>query len=183
MKKFHKGYDHRDNVKLSSLDFAHGGGHVWGGPYRAASMVPGKAFRINMAKEVVGRADLLVPTVDFGLPNVELFKFALLEAGRRLMRGESVFVGCGYGYGRTGTFIAVLYKLNREVLYLLRRGDFGDCAFLDPVYEVRKGYRPEAVETAAQEAFVRDFDTWGLARRLAFREKPPVLFDKRLWGL
>lgn len=174
-------------LRRTTLNFAHAGGQLWGGPYREYRSVPGiefdKVFRINMALEIRMPAELVVPTKDYGVPLTHLFNFALLEAGRRLLRGETVFVGCGYGHGRTGTLIAALYKLNREVLYLLRRGTFEDWAFYDPVLEARRGYRLEAIETPAQEAFVRGFDMRRLAQRLAFRARPSVVFDKRFWGL
>jgi protein-tyrosine phosphatase len=136
-----------------------------------------------MAPEVKAPSDLVVPTRDFGVPPEELFKFALHAAATRLIKGGHVYVGCGYGIGRTGTFIAALCKLNREVLYLTRRGrGLGDDAVRDPVEEARRCYLERAVETTEQAKFVRGLDLFWLSRRIAARIKPTVLFDKRLYG-
>jgi hypothetical protein len=175
-------------VRVARMTFAYAGGLVYGGPYADLGSVPNPRpplglLRINMAPEVKAPSDLLVPTRDFGVPPEELFKFALHAAAKTLVTGGTVYVGCGYGIGRTGTFIAALCKLNREVLYLTRRGwGMGDDAVRDPVEEVRELYLERAVETREQAQFVRSLDLFWVARRIAARIKPTVLFDKRFWG-
>jgi len=94
-----------------------------------------------------------------------------------------VFVGCGYGIGRTGTFLAGLCKLSQDVRYLLRDVDLSARdADYDAVRDVRERYLPHAVETREQRAFVDRLDVRPLARRIARKQKPWVVFDKRYWG-
>lgn len=161
-------------------------GTLFGGAFRDAGRMKvtgAKLYRVNMAQEIRKPADIVVPTQDFGTPPEGIFKHALLKAAKHLIRGGVVYVGCGYGIGRTGTFIAAMCKLNREVLYLTRRAkQVGDDAILDPVQDARRVYLPNAVETEAQEEFVRNLNVTGLARRLAFRIKPTVVLDKRFYG-
>lgn len=180
--KFHS----MPTVRKAQLDFAYAGGSLLGGPYSQVKRVryppSGGMLRINMAPEVKAPADLVVPTRDFGVPPEELFKFALHAAAKTLIKGGQVYVGCGYGIGRTGTFIAAMCKLNREVLYLTRRGrGLGDDSLMDPVSEVRERYLDRAVETTEQAQFVRGLDLFWVARRIAVRIKPTVVFDKRFY--
>jgi len=58
--------------------------------------------------------------------------------------GERVEVGCAGGLGRTGTVLACMASL-------------GGVPPGEAVAWVRANYRPAAVETAEQEAFVRRF--------------------------
>lgn len=173
--------------RLVPLDFGYAGGRVYAGPYRSvyrSSEISNRALLINMAAEIRQPADITIPTHDFGVPPDGIFRHALFKAGRQLLSGGIVFVGCGYGIGRTGVFLAALCKVNRELLYVLRRGrELGDDAKRDPVEEVRALYLPAAVETEAQACFVRGLGVRTITRRLAVREKPAVLFDNRFWGL
>lgn len=169
--------------RLVRLDFAYAGGHLYAGPFKYAGQTGGHVYKVNLAQELKYPADIVVPTVDFGVPPEGLFKHALLQAAKHLASGGSVYAGCGFGIGRTGTFVAALCKLNREVLWLTRRAkNLGDDAMTDPVAEARSVYLPSAVETDAQQAFVRDLDVAGIARRVAFRMQPSILFDKRWWN-
>jgi len=85
---------------------------------------------------------------DFGLPeNPELAAQQITEAFGRARDGELVEVGCLGGSGRTGTVLACMAVL----------------AGVPPeqaVAWVRGSYRPEAVETADQEAWVGWFAEW-----------------------
>jgi len=85
---------------------------------------------------------------DFGVPEdpTEL-QHGLGTLWDRAHRGESVELGCLGGHGRTGTALACLAVL---------AGHPAD----DAVRWVRQAYCPGAVETAAQESFVR---RWGEA--------------------
>jgi protein-tyrosine phosphatase len=171
------------------LDFAYGGGKLFAGPYREWVNIQrnltdlNTLFRVKLAEEITGESDMVVPVRDFGVPPEGPFKAALYEAGVRLMDGKDVFAGCGFGIGRTGTYIAALCKLHREVVYILRRSrQGGDDVETDPVEEARDLYRSTAVETEDQELFVRELDLSRVARALAFRKKRLVVLDKRFWG-
>lgn len=173
-------------VREVYLNFANSaGGKVFGGPFsewRGAKRLP-KVLLINMAEEARQPADITVPTQDFGVPPMQPFKSALVAAAQHLLKDGSVFVGCGYGIGRTGTFLAGLCKLHQEVLYLLRQSNtFSDHLKYDAVQDVRDRYLRNAVETQAQREFVERLDVTGMARRIAFRLRPTVVFDKRFWG-
>jgi protein-tyrosine phosphatase len=85
---------------------------------------------------------------DFGLPvNPELAAQQIAEAFGRAGRDGLVEVGCLGGSGRTGTVLACMAVL----------------AGVPPAHAVawvRTSYRPEAVETADQEAWVQWFAEW-----------------------
>jgi protein-tyrosine phosphatase len=81
---------------------------------------------------------------DFSLPaDPEQLRAVLTEAWER-SAGERVEIACRGGTGRTGTALACLAVLD---------GVPPDEA----VAFVRAGYRPRAVETRGQAAFVRGF--------------------------
>jgi protein-tyrosine phosphatase len=85
---------------------------------------------------------------DFGLPaNPELAAQQIVDAFGRARSGELVEVGCLGGSGRTGTVLACMAVL-------------AGVPSPDAVAWVRASYRPEAVETADQEAWVRWFAEW-----------------------
>ena len=85
---------------------------------------------------------------DFGLPvEPEVAAGQIAAAFRRARRGELVEVGCLGGSGRTGTVLACMAVL-------------ADVAPAQAVAWVRASYRPEAVETADQEAWVQWFAEW-----------------------
>ncbi len=81
---------------------------------------------------------------DFRLPgDTDVLRSALISAWERAA-DERVEVACGGGTGRTGTALACLAVLD---------GVPADRA----VTFVRRGYRPRAVETPGQRAFVARF--------------------------
>ncbi len=90
---------------------------------------------------------------DFGVPtHGETAAQQIADAYDRARRGELVEVGCLGGLGRTGTVLscmAVLAGVPAE----------------EAVAWVRSTYRPGAVETAAQEAWVEWFARWVSDRR------------------
>ena len=89
---------------------------------------------------------------NFGLPtNSELAAQQIVDAFDRAWRGELVEVGCLGGRGRTGTALACMAVLAAVPL-------------AEAVAWVRASYRPEAVETADQEAWVRWFAEWADAQ-------------------
>jgi hypothetical protein len=85
---------------------------------------------------------------DFGLPeNPELAAQQIAEAFGRARRGALVEVGCLGGSGRTGTVLACMAVL-------------AGVSPAEAVAWVRAAYRPDAVETSDQEAWVRWFAEW-----------------------
>ena len=85
---------------------------------------------------------------DFGLPeDPELATQQIAEAFGRARGGELVEVGCLGGSGRTGTVLACMAVL-------------AGVPSAEAVGWVRASYRPEAVETADQEAWVGWFADW-----------------------
>jgi hypothetical protein len=94
----------------------------------------------------------LVAWPDFGLPEEpEVAARQIVDAFDRAERGELVEVGCLGGSGRTGTVLACMAIL-------------AGVAPGEAVEWVRDAYRPEAVETAEQEAWVEWFGRWAEPR-------------------
>ncbi|MDB5370867.1 MAG: hypothetical protein JWP20_2425 [Roseomonas sp.] len=85
-------------------------------------------------------AAILLPVPDFGLPSLPPLR-AALAGTLRVLPGQTVYVGCRAGLGRTGTVLACLARLSGVTE--------------DPVEWVRRHYHPCAIETAAQEDFAR----------------------------
>jgi len=89
-------------------------------------------------------ADLIV-WPDFGLPaEPEVAAGQINDAFSRARRGELVEIGCLGGSGRTGTAPACMAVL-------------AGVPAAEAVPWVRAAYRPEAVETPEQEAWVQWF--------------------------
>jgi protein-tyrosine phosphatase len=82
------------------------------------------------------------PIVDFGVPaDPAAFARLLQRVGGRLVGGAGVLVHCNAGLGRTAVVLASVLKAHG-----LRT---------DPVAELRRVYRPTAMQEPTQEAFVR----------------------------
>ena len=82
------------------------------------------------------------PVRDFGVPeDGAAFLRLLAQLRARLAAGEGVLVHCNAGLGRTAVALGTL---------LVTSGFAGD-----PVAELRRIYRPGAMQEPAQEAFVR----------------------------
>lgn len=82
---------------------------------------------------------------DFGLPQrYEVAAELICRAFTRAKKGERVEVGCKGGLGRTGTVLACMAAL-------------GGVPTDQVVDWVRANYNPYAVETSAQERWVRWF--------------------------
>jgi hypothetical protein len=94
----------------------------------------------------------LVAWPDLGLPTDDAdAEAAIHEALRRARAGEGVEVGCVGGLGRTGTVLACLAVLT---------GVPAD----DAVAWVREHHDPAAVETPAQQRWVRSFSNRSIDR-------------------
>jgi protein-tyrosine phosphatase len=88
---------------------------------------------------------------DFGLPeNPGLAAQQIVDAFGEARRGGLVEVGCLGGSGRTGTALACMAVL-------------AGVPATEAVAWVRASYRPQAVETTEQEAWVRWFAEWATA--------------------
>jgi protein-tyrosine phosphatase len=84
--------------------------------------------------------------VDFGAPrDAAGFARVLRDVGRRLAEGDGILVHCNAGLGRTAVVLASILKVHGLVL--------------DPVTELRRIYRPTAMQEPVQEAFVRGLST------------------------
>ena len=90
----------------------------------------------------------IVAWPDFGLPDEpEVAARQIAGAFRRAQEGELIEVGCLGGSGRTGTVLACMAVL-------------AGVPAEEAVAWVRGVYRPQAVETPEQEAWVEWFGRW-----------------------
>lgn len=113
-----------------------------GGPFR---YMPDGYFGVCLLEHFDGEWDgLHMPIRDFGTPaKTAVVEDALVATFNALLQGKKVWVGCAGAYGRTGLFLGLLAKA---------------AGVEDPVEYVRDHYHPSAIETAAQEEYVRRFD-------------------------
>ena len=94
----------------------------------------------------------LVAWPDFGVPtDPEVAAGQISDAFARARSGELVEVGCLGGTGRTGTVLACMAVL-------------AGVPAAEAVPWVREAYRPSAVETSEQEAWVLWFADWSAAQ-------------------
>lgn len=134
---------------------------VRGGPWRKAPR-DGHSLTVCLAEEQCRHGDphpnLLLKVADYGVPssNSRSTQVIMRRVFQALLNGQPVYVGCGWGRGRTGLFLALLAKA---------------CGAKDPVQYVRENYLPVAVETPEQEKFVAQFSVGDL----------PWLLRRKLW--
>lgn len=139
---------------------------VYGGPYRDRNRVEEalktvKLVGVKMAEEINEPCSINVPTRDFSVPNLTLLMQGLYRAEEALVRGETLYVGCMGGTGRTGLFMASLAKMFGQGKDGVMKRDWKtgqDVPVERHVAHVRATYRSHAVETELQEAFIRDLD-------------------------
>ena len=113
---------------------------IYAGAFQNASVM---MVRVCLAGELRAKYDhdLSIDWPDFAPPPPEVRE--LLEEVRMHMRMQHpVYVGCYGGTGRTGTFLALLAKMD---------------GIESPIAYVRNEYRKQAVETRPQERFIRDY--------------------------
>jgi protein-tyrosine phosphatase len=104
--------------------------------------VPRRAPGLYPALEDEGIELIRFPITDFGVPGDEpAFARLLDDLTGRLAGGVGVLVHCNAGLGRTAVVLASILR---------RHGLAGD-----PVGEIRRRYRPNAMQDPTQEAFVR----------------------------
>jgi len=125
-------------------------GRVFGGRFRNYVSGTRRLVGVKMAQEVNHPHECSVPTKDFSIPSEGDMKKGILFALRAFSAGSDVYAGCMGGIGRTGLFMGCMAKVMQ---------DFYNGEFSDPVDYVRENYRSRAIETPAQEEFVRSFDT------------------------
>jgi hypothetical protein len=141
---------------------------VFGGPFK--EYVPGqrRVYSVKMALECPVASDITVPTEDFGVPTQAMMAHGVQGALEAIFTGNDIYVGCGWGIGRTGTFMACLAKVmldyGLEVDWFNAELSVPDAldkyeTKVPAVAYVRKHYLKGAVETKAQEKFIADFDT------------------------
>ncbi len=121
------------------------GARVAAGPFAA---LPAGAFGLCLDPDAGNRADaaLVLDISDFGVPDAAALR-ATLDALRTAMAAEPArlfYIGCKAGLGRTGTVLGCLAK---------------EAGIARALEWVRANHDPRAVETPAQEEFLRRWPT------------------------
>ncbi len=118
---------------------------ITGGPFDA---LPdgARGLCLEALSARVGEAAWRLDVPDFGVPDADALRGVLAEmlAAMRARPGDAFHVGCKAGLGRTGLALACLACMAGVV-----EGD--------PVAWLRARYVADAIETPAQEDFVRQF--------------------------
>ncbi|MCA3279698.1 MAG: protein tyrosine phosphatase [Roseomonas sp.] len=118
---------------------------ISGGPFDAMPQgARGLCLEARAARLAEAEWQLDVP--DFGLPDEAGLRAVLTQmlTEMRAAPDDAFHIGCKAGLGRTGTAMACLAIL-------------AGAAEGDPVAWLRAAYNAEAIETPAQEEFVRRF--------------------------
>ncbi len=118
---------------------------ITGGPFDALPEgARGLCLEAHAAR--LGEAAWRLDVPDFGLPDEAALRGVLQQmlAEMRAAPDGTYHIGCKAGLGRTGTAMACLALMAGAV-----EGD--------PVAWLRAAYHPDAIETPAQEEFVRRF--------------------------
>lgn len=124
---------------------------ISGGPFDA---MPDGARGLCLEADAVriGEAEWRLDVPDYGVPDEAALRAVLAQmlAAMRAAPDGAYHIGCKAGIGRTGTVMACLAIM-------------ADAVEGDPVAWLRAAYNAEAIETPAQEDFVRRFARAGLA--------------------
>jgi hypothetical protein len=144
--------------------------HIYGGPWLKK---PAGYYGICMAPEVLAgnggapEPDIAVDVVDFSTPDPEAIRLAALCGLQAALLGRrKVYVGCGFGIGRTGTMLGLMARIAKPWL-------------THPVEFVRRTYFELAVETQEQRQMVEKLDVseaQALYQRWLWRRR------RRCWG-
>jgi protein-tyrosine phosphatase len=148
---------------------------VWGGSFHDLPVFADVS--VNMAMEIKKPATIFIGTEDFGVPSEKQLKDGVYKVLTALLEDKSVYVGCMYGLGRTGTFLSALVKTTSATNKILGVKDGVE----NPVKYVRAKYRPFAVESMKQEQLIAGMDVSWLAKKLAFKLDAKSVLDKRFW--
>lgn len=136
-------------------DFKHRAIHIVGGPFDSRPKIAGIGFAVCARMERVPKTgvDLLIPIRDFDVPKHTQSELdaALYMIGTAALEGQTVYIGCMGGWGRTGLVMALLIKA------------FGSD---NPVEVVRAHYTAHAVETLPQQEYVANYDTTAVTKAL-----------------
>lgn len=136
---------------------------ITGGPYDDYQ-VSRNSFGVCVRAERVRAHDVHVPIHDFDVPkNDAKVRDAVAQTLIAALTGRDVYVGCMGGWGRTGLFLALVAKA---------------AGVDDPIEYVRQNYTSRAIETKAQEEYVKSFDVRAVqlaVRRYAWRKRLPIL--------
>jgi len=134
--------------------------YIAGGPW---TQKPKGYFGICMAPEVLGgdftpykgantrpsappMPDITVDVEDFSTPDPDAIRLAALMGLQHALLGiKSVYVGCGFGIGRTGTLLGLMARIATPWIQ-------------SPVEFVRRTYYAQAIETQAQRDMVETLD-------------------------
>ena len=126
--------------------------HIYGGPWMQK---PQGYFGICMAPEVLSGTfkgimppvpDIVVDVKDFSTPDPDAIRLAaLLGLQVALLNLRLVYVGCGFGVGRTGTMLGLMARIATPWID-------------NPVEFVRRTYYSQAVETQEQRDMVESLD-------------------------
>jgi hypothetical protein len=158
-------WDHSDTgvleIMKSGVRFNDGrvDGIIYGGSYRDAPRhLPG----VNMAMELGDRySDVFIPTRDFA--SVNLLLEGMWRSRYLLAKHGSIYAGCMGGTGRTGLFMAAMLlwaDMTTKWIHPHQR-----VMARNAIAEVRRQYRPHAVETAQQRQFLEELPL----RRMAWK--------------
>ncbi len=139
---------------------------ICGGPWLKK---PKGYYGICMAPEVLAGGGLTVPSPDvsvdvkdFSTPDPEEIRHAALLGLRvALLNWRPVYVGCGFGIGRTGTMLGLMARIATPWM-------------THPVEFVRRTYYSQAIETPEQCEMVETLDVsaaQALYRRWVWRRR------------
>lgn len=97
-------------------------------------------------KEEIQAADIFLPIHDFSIPKPsdrDKVHASIDACLKSACAGYTIYAGCMGGTGRTGLFLALIAKA---------------AGVAEPLQHVRANYKPHAVETKPQEAYLAEFD-------------------------